>query len=97
VYHAPNIAVYSGPKVLKQGVALDKLCQLLDFFFCFIDLNVVAKMKEQINLYSRKKRVECELSHKSRFREWTTMTHPFWCRKFHCCTSTHVHQLMARH
>jgi hypothetical protein len=55
VYRASDIVIYSGPKAVKQGIAMDELCQLLDFFY-FIALNVVAKMKKLINLYSRKKK-----------------------------------------
>jgi hypothetical protein len=35
---------------VEQGVTLDALLELLDFFFHFIDVNVFVKMKE-MNLY----------------------------------------------
>jgi hypothetical protein len=74
----PDIAVYSDPHGVEQGVGLDESCEPLDFFLHFIDSELIAKMKEQTNLYSRQKiaklRAQNKLSPSSRFRLWTTVT-----------------------
>jgi hypothetical protein len=47
--------MWIGPDAVDQRVVMDGLREPLDFFLHFIDLIKVAKLKEQINLYSRKK------------------------------------------
>jgi hypothetical protein len=55
VDHIPDIAVYTGPHGMEQEVGLDELCEPLDLFLHFIDSELIAKVKQQTNLYSRQK------------------------------------------
>lgn len=71
----PDIGVCSGP----CGISWDGTCEPVDFCLHVIDSEVIAKMQGQTNLYARKKvgklrRAQNNLSHSSRFRQWTSVT-----------------------
>jgi hypothetical protein len=74
----PDIALYSGLHCVENGVGLDETCEPVDIFLHFIDSELIAKMKEQTNLYARQKvgklRAQNKLSPSSRFRQWITVT-----------------------
>jgi hypothetical protein len=55
VVRVTDIAVCMGPHGVEQGVGLDESCEPVNFFLHCIDSELIAKMKEQINLYARQK------------------------------------------
>jgi hypothetical protein len=53
--HDCDIAVYSDPHGMKQGVGFDESCEPEDFLLHFIDSKTTEKMKEQTNLHADRK------------------------------------------
>lgn len=61
----PDIAVCSG----RHGISRDETCEPVDFCLYVIDSEVIAKMKGQTTLYTRKKGLENALK-EAKVKKW---------------------------
>jgi hypothetical protein len=99
VDRVPDIAVYTGPHGVEQGVGLDESCEPLDFYLNFIDFELIAKVKEQTFILQTKKKAKFKAQNKlgpsSRFR--LDNCFPVRNKKVPWYTFTYVHQPKTKH
>jgi hypothetical protein len=77
VVPVPDTVVYPGSHGVEQEVGVDESRETLDFFLHFINSELIAKTKEQTNLYASQKiaalHAQNKLSPSCRLRLWTTV------------------------